>query len=91
MMSDEDIQAELRSMSDEEREANDIAEAEQMSMYAIEFKAHKAALQQQFTDYIYNNYTVGNGDQLINVLEDGEALESFLDLMGLPEDTEIDL
>ena len=56
-----------------------------------EYKAHKAALQQQFTDYIYNNYTVGNGDQLINVLEDGEALESFLDLMGLPEDTEIDL
>ena len=90
-MTDEDIQAELNSMTDEEREANDIAFAEQMAMYAIEFKAYKVALQQEFTDYIYNNYTVGNGDQLINVLEDGEALESFLDLKGLPKDTEIEL
>ena len=91
MMTDEDIQAELNSMTDEEREANDIAFAEQMAMYATEFKAYKAALQQEFTDYIYNNYTIGNNHQLINVLEDGEALDIFLDLKGLPPDTEIDI
>ena len=56
-----------------------------------EYKAHKADLQKQFNDYLYNNYTIGNGEQLINILEQGDALADFLDLMGLPEDTEIDL
>jgi hypothetical protein len=59
--------------------------------YEQERKQHIADLQAQFTEYLYNNYSIGNGEQLINILEQGDALESFLDLMGLPEDTEIEI
>lgn len=59
--------------------------------YEVERKQHIADLQAQFTEYLYNNYSIGNGEQLIHILEQGDALESFLDLMGLPEDTEIEI
>ena len=59
--------------------------------YEVERKQHIADLQAQFTEYLYNNYSIGNGDQLIHILEQGDALEGFLDLMGLPEDTEIEI
>jgi hypothetical protein len=59
--------------------------------YEQERKQHIADLQAQFTEYLYNNYSIGNGDQLIHILEQGDALEAFLDLMGLPEDTEIEI
>ena len=59
--------------------------------HQAEFKAYKSELAEKFNDYIYDNYSVANGEQLINILEDGEALDNFLDLMGLPPDTEIDL
>jgi hypothetical protein len=59
--------------------------------YEAERKQHIADLQAQFTEYLYNNYSIGNGEQLINILEQGDALEAFLDLMGLPEDTEIEI
>ena len=57
----------------------------------VERKQHIADLQAQFTEYLYNNYSIGNGEQLINILEQGDALEAFLDLKGLPEDTEIEI
>lgn len=59
--------------------------------YEVERKQHIADLQAQFTEYLYNNYSIGNGEQLIKILEQGDALEGFLDLMGLPEDTEIEI
>jgi hypothetical protein len=59
--------------------------------YEAERKQHIADLQAQFTEYLYNNYSIGNGEQLINILEQGDALEAFLDLKGLPEDTEIEI
>lgn len=59
--------------------------------YEVERKQHIADLQAQFTEYLYNNYSIGNGEQLIHILEQGDALEGFLDLMGLPEDTEIEI
>jgi len=59
--------------------------------YEVEYKQHIADLQQQFTEFLYDNYSIGNGDQLINILEQGDALEAFLDLKGLPEDTEIEI
>ena len=59
--------------------------------YEVERKQHIADLQAQFTEYLYNNYSIGNGEQLIHILEKGDALEAFLDLMGLPEDTEIEI
>ena len=59
--------------------------------YEVEHKQHIADLQAQFTEFLYNNYSIGNGDQLISILEQGDALEAFLDLKGLPEDTEIEI
>ena len=59
--------------------------------YEVERKQHIADLQAQFTEFLYDNYSIGNGEQLINILEQGDALEAFLDLMGLPEDTEIEI
>jgi hypothetical protein len=59
--------------------------------YEQERKQHIADLQAQFTEYLYNNYSIGNGEQLIHILEQGDALEAFLDLKGLPEDTEIEI
>jgi hypothetical protein len=59
--------------------------------YEVERKQHIADLQAQFTEFLYNHYSIGNGEQLINILEQGDALEAFLDLMGLPEDTEIEI
>jgi len=90
-MSDDDIQAELNSMSDEEREANDIAQADQMAMFSAEYKSHKQDLASQFHDYLYSNYSIGNGEQLIAILERGEALDNFLADNDLPEYTQIEL
>jgi hypothetical protein len=59
--------------------------------YEVEREQHIADLQAQFTEYLYNNYSIGNGEQLIHILEQGDALEAFLDLKGLPEDTEIEI
>ena len=93
MMTDEDIQAELNSMSEEEREANDAAcdtqMADMLSMYQAEMKAYKIEIADKFRDYLYNNYTIGNGDQLLQAEEDG--IEDFLRENDLPPDMEIEL
>jgi hypothetical protein len=57
----------------------------------VEYKQHIADLQAQFTEFLYEHYSIGNGEQLINILEQGDALEAFLDFKGLPEDTEIEI
>ena len=59
--------------------------------YEQERKQHIADLQAQFTEFLYDHYSIGNGEQLIHILEQGVALEAFLDLKGLPEDTEIEI
>ena len=56
-----------------------------------EYKEHKADLQKQFSEYLYSNYLICNGTSLIEILESGDALADFLDLHGLPADTEINL
>ena len=60
-------------------------------VYEQERKEHIADLQKQFTEFLYDHYTIGNGEQLINILEQGDALEAFLELKGLPADTEIEI
>lgn len=82
---------ELRGMSDAELEANDIAMADEMAMFSAEYKSHKADLTDQFRDYLYSNYSISNGAQLIAILEQGEALENFLADNDLPEYTQIEL
>jgi len=59
--------------------------------YEYERKSHIADLQQQFSEYLYSNYSICNGTALIELLESGDALADFLDLNGLPPDTEINL
>ncbi|CAB4161290.1 hypothetical protein UFOVP774_44 [uncultured Caudovirales phage] len=67
-------------------------QAEVMDELSInEYQAHITDLQQQFTDYLYSNYMICNGESLIEILESGDALADFLDLNGLPADTEINL
>ena len=92
-MTNEDIQAELNSMSEEEREANDAAYdtqmADMLSMYQAEMKAYKIEIADKFREFLYNNYTIGNGDQLLRAEEDG--IEDFLRENDLPPDMEIEL
>ena len=67
-------------------------QAEVMDELSInEYQAHIADLQQQFSEYLYSNYLICNGTALIEILESGDALADFLDLNGLPPDTEINL
>ena len=67
-------------------------QAEVMDELSInEYQAHIADLQQQFSEYLYSNYLICNGTALIEILESGDALADFLDLHGLPPDTEINL
>ena len=60
-------------------------------VYEHERKYHIADLQQQFSDYLYSHYMICNGESLVEILESGDALADFLDLNGLPADTEINL
>lgn len=67
-------------------------QAEVMDELSInEYLEHKADLQKQFSEYLYSNYSICNGTALIELLESGDALAEFLDLNGLPADTEINL
>ena len=84
-----DEEGELNSMSDEQREENDAAFNDQLSMYQAEKKAYKIEIADKFRDYLYNNYTIGNGDQLLRAEEDG--IEDFLRENDLPPDMEIEL
>jgi len=84
-----DEEGELNSMTDEQREENDAAFNDQLSMYAAEMKAYKIEIADKFRDYLYNNYTIGNGDQLLQAEEDG--IEDFLRENDLPPDMEIEL
>lgn len=46
-------------------------------------------LRDQFSEWIYDNYMVWNGDRLVLLMEDTEVQSKFLESMGLPEDTEL--
>lgn len=60
-------------------------------VYEQERKRQADDLQQQFSDYLYSHYMICNGKSLVEILESGDALADFLDLNGLPADTEINL
>jgi hypothetical protein len=40
----------------------------------------------EFTVWLYNNYTITNGDMLVEYLEDGISYDDFLNEMGLEDD-----
>jgi hypothetical protein len=88
-----DEEGELNSMTDEQREENDAAFNDQLSMYQAvyqaEMKAYKIEIADKFREFLYNNYTIGNGEQLLQAEEDG--IEDFLRENDLPPDMEIEL
>lgn len=92
-MTEDQQQDELRHMSEEDIRKNDEDLAMKLAWYRAEMQAEstREVLADEFNDYIYENYAVGNGDMLINIIEDGNALANFLEMKGLPPDTEIDI
>jgi hypothetical protein len=46
-------------------------------------------LEDEFNKWLYENFTICNGDQLIGHLENPIRESQFLRDMGLPEETEI--
>jgi hypothetical protein len=44
--------------------------------------------QEAFDKWLYENYSIWNGDRLIQLYEDGEVMNKYIKDMGLPDDTE---
>lgn len=67
-------------------------EAEQSSdQQAAEMLAeYKYAKSQGFIDYIYQNRSIGNGDMLLEAMEDTRLQEQYIRDAGLPSDTELE-
>lgn len=42
--------------------------------------------EEEFTAWLYENYTINNGDALIHYLEDGVSYDIFLQEFGLTDD-----
>jgi hypothetical protein len=47
------------------------------------------ATQDEFTKWLYENFSIGNGHRLTQLLEDEQVLLKYLSDMGLPADTEL--
>lgn len=45
--------------------------------------------EEAYSKWLYENYSIWNGDRLISLLEDGCTQEKYLRDMGLPIDSEI--
>lgn len=43
-----------------------------------------------FNDWLYSNYQIGNGDQLIQQMENPDNWDSFLADSGLPAELEME-
>lgn len=46
-------------------------------------------LEDKYTAWLYENYSIGNGDMLIRLLEDMTVFDKFLSDNDLPPDTEL--
>ena len=68
---------------DDER-SNDAEMMEALAEHQY-FKSEKG-----YTDWLYKNYPIGNGHQLVNLLEYGNVIDPYLSEVGLPLDTELD-
>lgn len=70
---------------DEDAQFSDEYVAEMLA----EYKTEKKTPSEMFNDWLYERYMIGNGHMLLNYYEDGDIQATFLDEMGLPEDTEL--
>jgi len=52
---------------------------------------YKYLIGQGFIDWIYKQRHIGNGDQLINAMENGDLQLEYLNDVGLPEETELEI
>ena len=46
-------------------------------------------IKQDFNDWLYANYTIGNGHQLVALLEDTNVQDLFINEFGLPDDIDL--
>ena len=48
----------------------------------------KQKIANDFDDWLYKNYYIGNGKTLVSLMEDSNVVDKFLKDAGLPADTE---
>jgi UDP-N-acetylglucosamine pyrophosphorylase len=58
--------------------------------FEYEVTRHRLATMEAFTEWLYANYPIGNGDMLTTLQENGSVQDRYLRDMGLPLDTEIE-
>lgn len=46
--------------------------------------------QEAFDKWLYENYSIWNGDRLLQLYEDGGVLQKYIDDMGLPQDIDLE-
>ena len=68
---------------DDEGRVNEQEMAEMLAEYQY-------AKSQGFTDWIYKNKPIGNGDMLIEALENTNLQDQYIKEVGLPLDTELE-
>ena len=68
-------------MSEQQFHDEVIAELEQR-------ERNKITITDRFYDWLYKNYSIGNGHTLVNLMEDSTVVDRFLKDAGLPADTE---
>lgn len=66
-------------------------QAEVMDELKQHQERYKYLIGQGFIDWIYKNRPISNGDQLINAMEDGDLQLEYLNDVGLPEETELEI
>ena len=49
---------------------------------------NKKAIAEHFNEWLYKNYSIGNGHRLVQLMEDTTVVDRFLKDAGLPADTE---
>lgn len=57
-------------------------------LYAIE-KAKPVDVKQQYINWLYENYAIGNGHALTRFQEDTTKQLAFIEEFGLPDDVEL--
>ena len=54
----------------------------------LEQQHDKQKLADKFDDWLYQNYSIGNGHRLVQLMEDTTVVDRFLKDAGLQADTE---
>ena len=52
------------------------------------YRLEKNTISDQFNEWLYKNYPIGNGHKLVQLMENSNVFEQFLKDAGLSADTE---